>query len=66
LSVYGKYKIKPDMYLKLRYWYENYKSEDWSVDGVAVNELANVITLGDSSPDYGVHAILLSILYRFK
>ena len=65
-TVYGKYKIKPDMYLKLRYWYEKYDSNDWALDGVAVNELANVITLGDTSPDYDVHTIVLSFLYKFK
>lgn len=65
-KLYGDYKIKPDMFLRLRYWYEKYDSEDWAVDNVQPNTLANVITLGETSPDYDVHVIGLSLLYRFN
>jgi len=66
LSIYGKYRIKPNMHVRVRYWYEKYESDDWAVDNVAPDELANVITLGDSSPDYDVHFIGVSFVYRFK
>ena len=65
-SLYGDYKIKSDMFLRLRYWYEKYDSEDWAVDDVVPNTLNNVITLGETSPDYDVHVIGLSLLYRFN
>ena len=65
LKVYADYKIKRDLVLRLRYWYEKYDSEDWALDSVEPNTLANVITLGESSADYDVHAVGLSVLYRF-
>jgi len=65
LSLYGKYKLKTDMYLKLRYRYEKYNTDDWALDGVDPNTLANVLTLGEQSPDYNVHVITLSFGYKF-
>ena len=66
LTLFGDYTIKRDMILRLRYWYEKYDSKDWGLDNVAPNELANVITLGEESPNYDVHVIGLSLLYRFN
>ena len=65
-NIYGDYEIKRDLFFRISYWYEKYDSDDWSIDGVAPNELSNVITLGDVSPDYDNHVIALSLRYRFK
>jgi len=65
LSVYGKYTLRRDMSLKARYWVEKFRSTDWAVDNVDPNTLANVITLGEDSPDYTVHALTISCVYRF-
>ncbi len=65
LSLYGGYKLKTDMFLKVRYRYEQYDSEDWALDDVDPDTLANVLTLGESSPDYDVHVVTLSLEYRF-
>jgi MtrB/PioB family decaheme-associated outer membrane protein len=65
LSLYGKYQIQKNMSLKARYRVEKYRSDDWALDGVAPNQLANVILLGEDSPDYRVHVITLSVGYRF-
>lgn len=64
-SVYGAYKLKSNLSLKARYWIEYYKSEDWAFDNVEPNTLANVITLGENSPNYTVHAITVALAYRF-
>jgi len=65
LSLYGKYTLRRDMALKARYWVEKFRSTDWAVDNVDPNTLANVITLGEDSPDYTVHALTMSFVYRF-
>lgn len=65
LSLYGKYKWKKDWSVKARYWVEKFDSTDWALDNVQPNTLANVITLGETSPDYTVHVIMLSLGYRF-
>jgi hypothetical protein len=46
------------------YW-EKFRSTDWAVDNVDPNTLANVITLGEDSPDYTVHVLTMSFVYRF-
>lgn len=59
------YKLRSNMSLRAHYWLEDYESSDWALDGVAANQLANVILLGESSPDYRVHVTALSLVYRF-
>ncbi len=65
LSLYGKYAMRRDMALRARYWVEKFRSTDWAVDNVDPNTLANVITLGEDSPDYTVHVFTVSFVYRF-
>lgn len=65
LEMYGDYLLRPGTTIKARYRVEKYHSRDWAVDGVAPNTLANVITLGEDSPDYTVHVILLSVVTEF-
>ena len=68
LNSYGlstSYRMRNDLRLKLRYWLEDYRSSDWALDGVRVNQLANVLLLGEDSPDYWVSVVSLSFVYRF-
>ncbi len=65
LEWYGDYRVHPGTTLKARYRIEKYQSRDWAVDHIAPNTLANVITLGEDSPDYTVHIILLSVVTEF-
>jgi len=65
LSLYGKYQLQKNMSVKARYRVEKYRSDDWALDNVEPNNLANVILLGEDSPDYRVHVITLSLGYRF-
>ncbi|HSM12418.1 MAG TPA: MtrB/PioB family decaheme-associated outer membrane protein [Lysobacter sp.] len=65
LNVHGTFKMRPNTALRLGYWYERYHSTDWSIDGIEPNQLANVILLGETSPDYKVHVVSLSLIYRF-
>lgn len=65
LNIYGSYQWKKDTAIRVGYWVEKFKSTDWAVDNVEPNTLANVITLGEDSPDYTVHVITLSLRQRF-
>jgi MtrB/PioB family decaheme-associated outer membrane protein len=65
LSLYGERRLRNDWSMRATYWYERYRSTDWALDGVAANQLANVILMAEESPDYRAHVITLSLLYRF-
>jgi MtrB/PioB family decaheme-associated outer membrane protein len=64
-SIYGDWAWRKNMVVRLRFAYEDYESTDWAVDGVPANQLANVITLGEDSPDYNVWVASASFVYRF-
>jgi MtrB/PioB family decaheme-associated outer membrane protein len=64
-SLWADYRWRKDINFRLRFAYEDYAESDWAVDGVAPNQLANVITLGESSPDYSVWVTTFSVAYRF-
>jgi MtrB/PioB family decaheme-associated outer membrane protein len=65
LTLYCNYKMRANTALRLGYWYERYHSADWSVDGIDPDQLANVILLGETSPNYKVHVVSLSVTHRF-
>jgi MtrB/PioB family decaheme-associated outer membrane protein len=51
--------------LRLSYWYESYRSEDWALDGVSPSTIDNVLALGAASPAYNVNVVTLSGRYEF-
>lgn len=65
LSLHGSWRLHEDWSVRLRWWYERYRSTDWALDGVAANQLANVILLAEDSPDYRTHVVTVSLVYRF-
>ena len=65
LDISGTYKIDDKWSMRMDLWYERFHSTDWAVDGITENTLANVILLGEDSPDYHVYVVSLSFLYRF-
>lgn len=64
-SLYGQYQIRDNLKLHARIWNERYDSDDYAIDGVAVNQLANVILFGEESADYQVTVLMFSWLYGF-
>lgn len=64
-NFHATYKLRESLSLRMSYWYERYHSTDWAVDDVAVNQVANIILLGEDSPDYRENVVSLSVLYRF-
>jgi MtrB/PioB family decaheme-associated outer membrane protein len=65
LKLYANYRLREDMTLHAAYWYENYNSKDWHLDGVAPDTISNVLSFGADSPDYEIHVITLSLRYKF-
>lgn len=65
LKLYADYKVKDNTTLHAAYWYERYEVSDWMLDGVDPATVSNVVGFGESEPDYDVHAVMLSLRYRF-
>ena len=65
VKLYADYRLKENLTLHAAYWYEHYNSKDWMLDGVSPDTIPNVIAFGQESPDYNVHAVMMSLRYRF-
>ena len=64
-SLYGDYAWRRNIVFRLRFAYEQFESTDWAVDNAPPNQMANVISMGGSSPDYEVWVTTFSVGYRF-
>jgi MtrB/PioB family decaheme-associated outer membrane protein len=65
LKLYADYRLRDDLTLHAAYWYEHYNSKDWMLDGVEPATIPNLLSFGEDSPDYNVHAVMMSVRYRF-
>ncbi len=65
LGVHLNYKLKKNLEARLSYAYEYLKTDDWAVDGVDVDTLNDVITLGEASPNYNGNVIGLALSYKY-
>ncbi len=63
--LYGDYHIDEQFTLKASYQYEDYSEDNWYIDGVAPDTLDNVLTYGETAPDYGIGVLWLTLRYRF-
>ncbi len=59
------YVLREGVELGLHYRLERFDGADFAEDGTAPNTLANVILLGDESPDYRAQAWLVNLRWRF-
>jgi MtrB/PioB family decaheme-associated outer membrane protein len=64
-KIYATYKVKAELTVRASLWQERYSSQNWAIDGVGVSTIPNVLTLGETSPDYKVNVASLSLRYRF-
>jgi len=64
-KLYGSYQFTKAMSVAATYWYESYRSQDWQLDGVTPSTIPNVLSLGETSPNYNVNFVSLSLRYRF-
>jgi MtrB/PioB family decaheme-associated outer membrane protein len=65
ISLYGNYIYDEYMTFKLSYDYETYKEKNWNLDNVTPSTIDNVLSLGDTSPDYSIGVIWASMKYLF-
>jgi len=45
--------------------YEKFSSQDWAIDGLGVDGLSRVLTMGEQSPEYSVWYVRVQASYRF-
>lgn len=50
---------------KLFVEYEKYSARDWAIDGLGVNGINSVLTMGQNSPDYNIWYVRAQASYRF-
>lgn len=62
LAAKGVYQLSPGRELRLRYFYEHYRSADYAQDNVLVDTLANILLLGNQSPRYSGHVFEVSVV----
>lgn len=59
------YHLQPNLSLIGGFWFEEYRSRDWKLDGVLPATVGNLLTLGEQAPQYHVYLIRLGMRYRF-
>ena len=63
--LYIRYPVKKNLVLRFDYYKERFSSEDWALDGVAVDTIPTLLTLGQTSPDYNVTVLGTVLEYAF-
>ena len=65
LRLQATYKLQENLTLLGSWWYESLSSQDWHIDGVAPDTVANLLALGDTAPRYRVNVLRVGVRYRY-
>jgi MtrB/PioB family decaheme-associated outer membrane protein len=65
LKLYATYKLNDKLSLTGSFWYEDYDSKDWRLDGVLPNTVSDLLAFGEQPPRYRVSVVRLALRYRF-
>lgn len=65
LRLEAKYRLNERLEATLNLRFESFSTDDWALQGVAPDTLANILTLDASPFDYDVWALGLGVRYRF-
>lgn len=65
IETVAEYQATDHMWFKFRYTYSNYSVTDFALDGVNPDTMRTIIGLGNQAPDFNVHVIGFSGVYRF-
>ena len=65
IEIYGEYDYSENLSYRGSYVYEVYEEKNWYLDDVTPSTIDNVLTLGETSPDYRIGVLWLSLKYRF-
>ena len=67
LELFGKYKVQKAVTLNVKYAYEQFDSVDWAWDGQTIAVApTNFISTEQTSPDYQVHVVGVTLTYNLK
>jgi MtrB/PioB family decaheme-associated outer membrane protein len=64
-KLYANYKLSASLSVQANFWRERYGSIDWALGGVGPSTIPNVLTLGETAPNYRVSVGSLALRYRF-
>lgn len=65
IETVAEYQVSDQFWFKVRYNYSNYSVTDFSLDGVNPDTMRTIIGLGNQAPDFNVHVVGFSGVYRF-
>ncbi len=65
VSLDARYHLSRALKVRLRYGYEKFDSRDWALDGVNVDTVPNLLTLGEQPYQHRVNVFALTLLYQF-
>ncbi|MFU8830649.1 MAG: MtrB/PioB family decaheme-associated outer membrane protein [Wenzhouxiangella sp.] len=64
-KVWARYSITPQWFARLSVEHERFDSQNFALDQVEIDTLANVLLLGQQSPSYNVTWVMVGLGYRF-
>jgi hypothetical protein len=50
---------------KFSYWYEDFGSEDWTLQGVEPDTVGSLLSLGNDPNNYDAHVFYLGVRYEY-
>ncbi|MGR8947205.1 MAG: MtrB/PioB family decaheme-associated outer membrane protein [Gammaproteobacteria bacterium] len=65
-AITSEYEATKQLGVRLSYLFEHLNIDDFAVNGVLPDTLANIISLGGGGLDYDVHVVGVSFVYRFR
>jgi MtrB/PioB family decaheme-associated outer membrane protein len=65
LQLWTRYRYSDTISYRFSYWYEDYSSEDWTVDNLEADSIDHLLLLGEDRLDYTQHVVGLSVDVRF-
>jgi MtrB/PioB family decaheme-associated outer membrane protein len=65
VSVFATWHVKPTLSVMGSLAYESYESDDWRLDGVLPDTVANFLAFGEQAPRYHVTVLRLTLRQRF-
>lgn len=65
IGVSADYHLRENTSLRLGYWFQSLRTDDFALDGVDVDTVDQVLGLGEGSPNYTAHVVGISFAYKF-
>ncbi|WP_221895838.1 MtrB/PioB family outer membrane beta-barrel protein [Bathymodiolus japonicus methanotrophic gill symbiont] len=65
LNVRANYRFQENWRIQLSYRYEFFVTDDYALDNISPDSIDDVLSLGNTSPDYNAQVVGLSAIYEF-